>query len=220
MSSWETRSRSRSRRSYCGRGEDGTQDRRHLTEARACAGLVVPSVFILTLAHVPLRLAISPQYVELLTAAHAYTTERQDELRSRHGLASMPHAHLNEATGQLIFSDVSQTPRVMASVQVVGSVNTEDRTWLWSWASPEADPSLCKDILEVRMLGEAREIEQLKTAFWQGDAVDGWEMTSITAYVLQAAGAYRAATPTGFTYFVMTSIESIPTGQAGESRET
>jgi hypothetical protein len=156
------------------------------------------------------RLIITPQYVELLTAAHAYTTDRQDELRARYHLESMPHAHLNEATGQLVFSDASNTPRVMAAVQVVGSVNTEDRTWIWSWANADIDPSLYKDILEVRMLGEARGIEQLSTPFWEGDAVDGWEMTSISAYVLQAAGAYRAATPQGFTYLVMTSIEWMP----------
>jgi hypothetical protein len=156
------------------------------------------------------KLAISPQYVELLTAAHAYTTARQDILRTTYGLASMPHAHLNEATGQLVFSDESHTPRVLANVQVVGSVSIEDRTWLWSWANPDVNATLYKDILEVQMLGEARDIEQLTTPFWDGDAVDGWEMTSISAYVLQAEGAYRAATSQGFTYLVMTSVEWLP----------
>ena len=157
-----------------------------------------------------MKLPITPQYVELLTAAHTYTTERQDALRTKFGLASMPHAHLNEATGQLIFSDQSQTPRVLANVQVVGSVSTGDRTWLWSWANPEVDASLYKDILEVQMLGETRGIEQLSTPFWEGDAVDGWEMTSIVTYVLQAAGAYRASSSQGFTYLVMTSVEWLP----------
>jgi hypothetical protein len=157
-----------------------------------------------------MKLPITPQYVEFLTAAHAYTTERQDALRTKYGLASMPHAHLNEATRQLIFSDESHTPRVLAEVQIVGSVNTEDRTWLWSWANPEVDPSLYKDILEVQMLGETRGIEQLTMPFWDGDAVDGWEMTSISAYVLQAEGAYRAAAPQGFTYLVMTTVERLP----------
>jgi hypothetical protein len=157
-----------------------------------------------------MKLPITPQYVELLTAAHAYTTERQDVLRTKYGLASMPHAHLNEATGQLIFSDQSHTPRVLADVQVVGSVNTDDRTWLWSWANPDVGASLYRDILEVQMLGETRGIEQLTTPFWDGDAVDGWEMTSISAYVLQAEGAYRATAPQGFSYLVMTSVERLP----------
>jgi hypothetical protein len=162
------------------------------------------------------RLSISPQYVDLLTAAHAYTTGRQDELRARYGLASMPHAQLNEATGQLIFSDESNVPRVLATVQVVGTVNVEDRTWLWSWANPDVDASLYRDILEVQMLGRTRGIEQLTTPFWDADAVDGWEVTSICAYVLQAAGAYRAASPQGFTYFVMTSVEPMPDAERRE----
>jgi hypothetical protein len=162
----------------------------------------------------PVKLPITPRYVELLTAAHAYTTQRQDVLRNEFGLASMPHAHLNEATGQLVFSDAAATPRVLASVQLVGSVDTEKRTWLWSWANPDVEPALCKDILEVHMLGETRHIEQLTTPFWDGDAVDGWEMTSISTYVLQAQGAYRAATAQGFTYMVMTAVERIPNSAA------
>jgi hypothetical protein len=137
-------------------------------------------------------------------------TQRQDALRTEFGLASMPHAHFNEATGQLVFSDASATPRILASVQVVGSVDTENRSWVWSWANPDVDPALCKDIREVQLLGETRQIEQLTTPFWEGDAVDGWEMTSITAYVLQAQGAYRAPTPPGFTYMVMTAIQRVP----------
>jgi hypothetical protein len=156
------------------------------------------------------KLTITPQYVELLTAAHAYTTQRQDVLRSEFGLASMPHAHLNEDTGQLVFSDASVTPRVIADVQVVGSVDSENRSWLWSWANPDVAPALCKDILDVHTLGKSRQIEQLTTPVWEGDAVDGWEMTSISAYVLQAAGAYRASTSQGFTYLVMTSVKRIP----------
>jgi hypothetical protein len=163
------------------------------------------------------KLAISPAYVELLTAAHAYTTERQDVLRTKYGLASMPHAHLNEVTGQLVFSDEAHNPRVLAHVHFVGSVNTENRTWLWSWANPDIDAKFYKDILEVQMLGETRGIEQLTTPFWEGDAVDGWEMTSICAYVLQAEGAYRAATPQGFTYLVMTSVEWLPEAERGPS---
>jgi hypothetical protein len=162
------------------------------------------------------KLAITPQYVELLTAAHTYTTQRQDVLRTEYGLASMPHAHLNEATQQLVFSDDAATPRVLARVQLVGAVSMESRTWLWSWANPNVDPALCKDILEVHMLGETQGIEQLTTPVWEGDAVDGWEMTSISAYVLQAQGAYRAATAGGFAYMVMTSLERLPeTGGAG-----
>jgi len=157
-----------------------------------------------------LKLSITTQYVELLTAAHAYTTQRQDVLRAELNLTSMPHAHLNEGTGQLVFSDASATPRVLATVQIVGSVNTANRSWVWSWADPDVDAALCADMREVRLLGETRRIEQLTTPFWEGDAVDGWEMTSISAYVLQAQGAYRAPTPHGFTYMVMTTIQPIP----------
>ena len=180
---------------------------------RACAASAGPVTSLVSTStltfDLSLKLAITPQYVELLTAAHAYTTQRQDVLRARFDLASMPHAHLNEASGQLVFSDASGTARVLATVQIVGSVNVETRTWLWAWANPDIDPSLCGDIREVRMLGDARGIGQLATPFWDGDAVDGWEMTSISAYVLQAEGAYRAASAQGFVYMIMRSVERL-----------
>ena len=59
---------------------------------------------------------------------------------------------------------------------------------------------------EVRTFGEAHGIAQLTTPKWEASPTDGWEMTSISAYVLQAKGGYRAPTDRGFAYMVFTSV--------------
>ena len=97
-------------------------------------------------------------------------------------------------------------PRVVADVQFVGSVSTESDTWLWSWANPYLAEPLTRDVRDVRLLGETLGIAQLTTPKWPADPTDGWEMTSITAYVLRAKGVYRTPAENGYTYMVMTSV--------------
>lgn len=149
---------------------------------------------------------ITPEFVELVTAAHAYATARQEELRREFALGSWARWDWDQDTGRLLFSDDGGTPRVVCDVQFVGSVSEESGTWLWSWANPYLDAPLTRDVREVRLLGEARGIAQLTTPKWPAGEVDGWEMTSITAYVLQAKGVYRTPKPSGFTFMVMTSV--------------
>ena len=148
---------------------------------------------------------VTEEFIELVTAAHAYATARQDALRSEFALDSWPRWDWDQATCQLVFSE-GGTPRVIADIQFVGSVSTETKTWLWSWANPHLDPLCARDVRDVRLLGESRGIAQLTTPKWSADEVDGWEMTAITAYVLQAKGVYRTPGDKGFTFMVMTAV--------------
>ena len=93
-----------------------------------------------------------------------------------------------------------------AEIQFVGSISTVSNTWLWAWANPTVDAALCERLAHVRAYGDRHGIEQLVTAKWEADATDGWEMTSIVAYLLGAIGAYRTPDERGFEYMVMTSI--------------
>ena len=149
---------------------------------------------------------VSEEFVELVTAAHAYATARQDALRRDFALGSWARWDWDQDTGQLVFSDAHGTPRVVADVQFVGSVSTQSNTWLWSWANSYIDERLTRDVREVRLFGEARGIPQLTTPKWAAEETDGWEMTSITAYVLQAKGVYRTPSEIGFTFLVITAI--------------
>ena len=73
-------------------------------------------------------------------------------------------------------------------------------------------------MLEVKRYGEAHGIEKLTTDTWAAEEVDGWEMTAIAAYVLQAQGAYRSPKSNGFTFMVFTGLrfaEESDQGQQG-----
>ncbi|MEK6323725.1 MAG: DUF6882 domain-containing protein [Acidobacteriota bacterium] len=59
---------------------------------------------------------------------------------------------------------------------------------------------------KVRDFGEVQGFPRLTTPKWSGEEVDGWEMTSIAAYILNARGAYRTPDETGFTFLAITDI--------------
>jgi hypothetical protein len=148
---------------------------------------------------------ITDRFVALVTAAHAYATERQDELRRDFRLGTWQRYDWDQGTGQLTFS-ADGIVRVVADIQFVGTVSTVSSTWLWAWANPRLEPAVARDVAEVRRYGEEHDIAQLTTPKWAADENDGWEMTSISAYLLRARGLYRAPREGGFTYMVLTGI--------------
>jgi hypothetical protein len=141
----------------------------------------------------------------LLRDATTYMQARQDDLQAQYPLARYQRYDRNLETCQLVFSDDGQ-PRVVADVQLVGSISTRNDTWLWSWANPSVLEPARHQVREVRAYGDERHYMKLACAGWSGDEVDGWEMTSIAAYLLGAKGAYRTQDEGGFSFFVLTDV--------------
>jgi hypothetical protein len=154
-----------------------------------------------------MKLEISDAYVDLVTEAHAYATARQDELRRDFRLGEWARWDWNQDTGQLVFAErAGGPPRVVCDIQFTGSISTEGGTWLWSWANSHFDPRWTRDVRDVRLVGESRGIPQLTEPKWEANEALGWEMTSITAFVLRAKGVYRTPREGGFTFMVLTSV--------------
>src|SRR5271163_1495549 len=78
-------------------------------------------------------------------------------------------------TGHFTFSDNGVT-KVAATIQVVGSISSEEGSWLWSWASASIPERVCDQILRVREFGFVNEIDRLTQPKWLvEEEVDGWE---------------------------------------------
>ena len=150
-----------------------------------------------------------PRFVELVTAAHGYLTARQEQLTATFGLSSYERWDWDDDRGAVVFSD-GGVPRVVAPSQLVGSVSKRTGTWLWAWANERVAPRLRRDLEEVRRYGEHHGIWQLTTPKWEADEVDGWEMTSIAAYILQAKGAYRMPNDHLLSFAIFDAVEWAP----------
>jgi hypothetical protein len=50
-----------------------------------------------------------------------------------------------------------------APVQIIGTYNTKDRTWLWAWDHPSVVPALRKDAEKLKAYGEKHKLPKLTT---------------------------------------------------------
>ena len=153
----------------------------------------------------PITPIVTPDFKVLVRKACEYLTARQDELRDQYGLSSYQHYDWDQEKGIIVFSNDS-VPRLLANIHFVGSVSTRTKTWLWSWANDSVSCKVSDRIREVKRYGELHGIAQLTESYWSGDEVDGWEMTSVSAYLLKTQGAYRTPDENGFTYMVLTDV--------------
>ncbi|WP_208603434.1 DUF6882 domain-containing protein [Marinobacter gudaonensis] len=146
------------------------------------------------------------QWIAQITEAHNFLSERQNVLMEDYKLGEHERFDWDQDTSSLVFSN-DGVPAVVAKVQFVGSISTRSNTWLWSWANPSIIDEAKDQMYRVRSFGEKHGYDALTVDKWEGDEVDGWEMTSIAAFVLNAKGAYRTSVDNGFTYMVITDIE-------------
>jgi hypothetical protein len=82
--------------------------------------------------------------------------------------------------------------------QIIGTYNSEDRTWMWAWANPSIDERLRADALKVRKYGEEHRIDRLTKPKWEGTEDDAWAMAALAVKLCGEQGAYRG--PSGTTY--------------------
>lgn len=101
-------------------------------------------------------------------------------------------------------------PKVRAKVTIVGSISTKSDTWLWSWANPHFKDVEIGPIFAVRDFGERECIRKLIEEKWAANEVDGWEMTSVSARLLEAQGAYKSPHADGGLFLLYDGLEFIP----------
>src|SRR6185369_11972463 len=97
-------------------------------------------------------------------------------------------------------------PAVICSIEFVGSISKVSNTCLWSWANFGLSENVRSLIKKVRDFGEKKGYPRLTTPKWSATEPDGWEMTTIAAFVLDARGVYRTPDDTGFTFLAITDI--------------
>jgi hypothetical protein len=148
---------------------------------------------------------VTEKFKALVRTACEYLTAREKELRDRYQVTSYQRYDWDQDTGTIVFSN-DGVPRVLADILFVGSVSTHTHTWLWSWANRSIACALSDPVREVRNYGERHGIAHLIEPHWSADEVDGWEMTSVSAYLLQADGAYRTPDEHGFTYLLLNDV--------------
>ena len=146
---------------------------------------------------------------ELIRQSIAYLQPKQDLLTSKYRLSHHERYDWHQESGQLIFSNDGK-PAVVADIQFVGSLSFRSKTWMWSWANESFLEKVRSQIRRVRAYGDEHSLLRLACAYWGADEEDGWEMTAVAAYLLQAQGAYRSPDEHGHTFMIRSESQMGP----------
>ena len=80
-----------------------------------------------------------------------------------------------------------------APVQVVGTLNSVDSTWLWAWANSSLPEPVTRHAQTVREYGRKHHITELTERKFavDEDESDCWRFADVACYLGEAQGAYR-----------------------------
>jgi hypothetical protein len=116
--------------------------------------------------------------------------------------------HLREASwsvdqdAQTITFTSPQGVTATCQVQIIGTYNTDDGTWLWAWDHPSVVLALQEHARQIRAYGAKHGIKKLTTRKLECEEADAWEFTALACRLCDAQGAYRG--PAGSALVFMT----------------
>ena len=124
------------------------------------------------------------------------------------GLGAISGWDLDQESGKIIFH-FADGFRVLAPVQIIGSLNVDKQSWLWAWANPSILDPLKHHAGSVKNYGEDHNIPRLMAPVWLGTNEGAWAMAALAAKLCGAAGAYRGATDNVHLYLTFGDVEVI-----------
>lgn len=107
--------------------------------------------------------------------------------------------NVDQDTGEIVFTSPKGIVAT-APVQIIGTYNTRDGTWLWGWDNPSVEPALQQHALEVRAYGEKHGVAQLTTRKLTCTEDDAWMLTALACKLCGAQGVYRGPADTTFIF--------------------
>jgi len=104
--------------------------------------------------------------------------------------------------GTITFTNEEMGLVATAAVQVVGTLNTEDGSWLWGWDHPSVPEALAQHARRVRAFGEQYGLEELVTRMIPASMEDAWRFTALACHLGGGQGGYSG--PSGVARVFMT----------------
>ncbi|MBC7815313.1 MAG: hypothetical protein IAG10_00270 [Planctomycetaceae bacterium] len=108
---------------------------------------------------------------------------------------------VDQDVGQIVFS-LPKGMKAICDVQIIGTYNTDDETWLWGWDHPAVQKPLQDHAWMVKRYGDSHAISRLTTKKLACTEDEAWEFTALACKLAEAQGAYRG--PSGPTLVFMT----------------
>ena len=111
----------------------------------------------------------------------------------------------DQDTGRIRFNFADGTI-AEAELQIVGTYNTLDGTFLWGWDHPSVAKPLQKHASLAKDFGEKHRLSKYMERKVKCSEEDAWEFTAVAARLGKANGAYRGPAGTAFVYMTFGKI--------------
>lgn len=147
----------------------------------------------------------TPEFKKLLETSMADLQVKTAGHRAGWRLGESKRWDLDQSRGDLIFT-FSDGVIATCPAQIIGSFDTESRTWLWAWANPSIHDPLKRNSLRVREYGQQNNITRLTTAQWPATEADGWSMAALACKLCDAQGVYRGPAGTSYVFISFSQV--------------
>ena len=129
-------------------------------------------------------------WVSIASEAAERVAERQRRMIEDNGLVGDVQYHWSMDDGTIVWSRGGQE-FLHGRITVVGSVDADEQTWLWSWANDSIPPTALGDIEAVRRFGEEHNFPLLVWRSFRSDRDPVYQSTMVALDVLSAEGLWR-----------------------------
>jgi hypothetical protein len=93
-----------------------------------------------------------------------------------------------------------------ADIQIVGTYNTLDGTYLWGWDHPSVADNLREHAKLAKRFGEQHQLCKFATRKVECSEDEAWEFTAVAARLGNANGAYRAPSGSALVYMTFGEV--------------
>ncbi len=123
---------------------------------------------------------------------------------------------VDEHGGRIIFV-FADGAKVSAPVQVIGTYQAKDGSFLWAWHHPTIPPRLCQHTAKVKAFGQTHACEELTQPQPRCTEKRAWEYTALAMLLTEANGAYRAQiAPDTYAFMTFGEVSVEAAAKAGK----
>jgi hypothetical protein len=122
------------------------------------------------------------------------------------GFGEEEYWDLDQDEGYLHFT-FDETMVASCPAQIIGTYNSDEKTWMWAWANTSIAAELTRDAEEVKSYGLKYGISKLTKPKWKGEEEDAWNMAAIACYLCDAQGAYRGPSDPIFVFMTFGEVK-------------
>jgi hypothetical protein len=125
---------------------------------------------------------------------------------------------IDQDAGTIVFTS-SDGITATCAVQIIGTYNTADGTWLWGWDHPSVRPALQEDARKVKTYGEKHSLTPLTTRKLTCTEEEAWEFAALACKLCDAQGAYRGPAGPTRVFVIFKDVRLNKSGEAGHAAQ-